>query len=301
LQIVRSRQQALAALATPAHLRLASATIGEQFQLEALLFVDELGVVYQGRELGTQRPLWVRVVAGGRDNPTRAAFVAGLRAWQAVQHPSLLPGKAIVEGEDWVAYACAEPDGLTLREWRARRSTWRDLWRTAQRLCGSVAAIHASGLVHGDLHPENVVLSGQSARITRTPLFPPPPGTAFSAYHAPEQLRGQAATARTDIYALGIILYELFLGAHPFVAETEELRLTLQLYSQPQSPRLRWAEIPLQLELFLLRLLALDPADRPANGQAVCDEFNRLPDPTTNVRPPGGTAPLLELDSAPRA
>ncbi len=276
LEIVRSRNQALAALAGPAHLRLTATIIGGQFQLEELLFVDDLGAVYLGRELGSQLPLWVRVVAGDRGNGVRQRFVAELQAWQTVKHPSLVPGKAIVEADDWVAFACAEPNGLSLREWRGRRPAWLDLWRAGEQLCEAVAAIHARGLTHGELHPENVVLGGPLARLTRTPLFAPPPGCSFTAYHAPEQLRGQPATPRSDVYALGIILYELFLGAHPFVAETEELRLTLQLYSQPQSPRLRWPEIPLALETFLLHLLALDPAERPADGAAAQAAFSQL-------------------------
>jgi phosphoribosyl 1,2-cyclic phosphodiesterase/anti-anti-sigma regulatory factor len=276
LKIVRSRQQALAALAGPAHLRLTATTIGGQFQLEKLLFVDELGVVYLGRELDQAAPLWVRVIAGDRANKARQQFVAGLQAWQAVQHPSLVAGKAIVEADDWVAFACAEPDGLSLREWRARQPGWLDLWHTAEQLCEATATLHAHGLVHGELHPENVVLSGPLARLTRSPLFAPPAGYSFTAFHAPEQLRGRPPTARSDVYSLGIILYELFLGAHPFVAETEELRLTLQLYSQPQSPRLRWPEIPLALEAFLLYLLALDPAERPADGGAALEAIGKL-------------------------
>jgi anti-anti-sigma factor len=276
LHIVRSRQQALAALAGPAHLRLAAATIEGQFQLEALLFVDEQGGVYLGRTLDTEQPLWVRVVAGRRQDAPRLQVVASLRAWQALAHPGLSRGRAVVEADEWVAYACEAPAGLSLREWLGRRPGWVDRWRTAEQLCEAVAAMHAGGLTHGDLHPENVVLAGGVAQLTRMPLFPPPPGASSTAYHAPEQLRGQAATAAADVYALGIILYELFLGGHPFAAETEELRLTLQLYSQPQSPRLRWAEIPQALETFLLRLLALDPSERPADGPAVCAGFAAL-------------------------
>jgi phosphoribosyl 1,2-cyclic phosphodiesterase/anti-anti-sigma regulatory factor len=181
LEIVRSRQQALAALAGPAHLRLTATTIGGQFQLEKLLFVDELGVVYLGRELDQAAPLWVRVIAGDRANKARKQFVAGLQAWQAVQHPSLVAGKAIVEADDWVAFACAEPDGLSLREWRARQPGWLDLWHTAEQLCEATATLHAHGLVHGELHPENVVLSGPLARLTRSPLFAPPAGYSFTA------------------------------------------------------------------------------------------------------------------------
>jgi phosphoribosyl 1,2-cyclic phosphodiesterase/anti-anti-sigma regulatory factor len=276
LPIVRTRQQALAALAGPAHLRLTAATIDGQFQVEDLLFVDEAGVVYRGRDLRTQLPLWVRVVAGPRGDPARRQFVAGVEAWRRVSHPSLLPAQALVETDAWVACATPEPDGLSLREWQARRPAWPEQWRLAGQLCAALAAAHANGLVHGGLLPEHFVMGG-AARLACTPLFTPAPEAAFTDYHAPEQLRGQAVTVRTDVYALGLILYELLLGAHPFAAETEALRLTLQLHSQPQSPRLRWPEIPLPLETFLLRLLAADPAERPADGAAVLAEFTALP------------------------
>ncbi len=276
LPVVRTRQQALAALAGPAHLRLAAETIGGQFQLEELLFVDELGAVYLGRALPALRPLSVRVVAGQADNPLRRDFVAQLAGWQRVTHTRLSPGYAIVESDDWVAYVCDPPDGLSLREWRARRPAWTEIWGLVRQLAEAVMAVHAHGLTHGDLNPENIMITAGLVRLTRTPLFPPPPGLYASAYQAPEQLRGQAASARADVYSLGLLLYELVLGAHPFVAETEELRLTLQLYSQPQSPRLRWPEIPLELEMFLLRLLALDPVDRPVDGQAVLQVLSQL-------------------------
>jgi anti-anti-sigma factor len=276
LPIVRGRQQALAALAGPAHLRLAPTIIAGRLQLQDLLFVDERGVVYLGRELDTQAPLWVRVVAGQPGFATRQLLVAQLHAWQAVAHPRLIAGLPVVETDDWVAYACPEPDGLSLREWRARKPEWPACWRTAGQLCEAVAAMHTLGLIHGDLHPETVLLNADGSRLSRMPLFAPLPGIAFTAYHSPEQLRGQPSTARGDVYALGIILYELILGAHPFAAETEELQLTLQLYSQPQSPRLRWPEIPLAIEAFLLRLLALDPNERPANGAAALEAFSQL-------------------------
>ena len=276
LSIVRSKQQALAALAGPAHLRLAPTTIAGRFQLEDLLFVDERGVVYLGREVDTLAPLYVRVVAGQPGSPPRQQLLAELKAWQAVSHPQLIAGSDPVETDEWVAYACPEPEGLSLREWRARKPGWLALWRAAGQLCEAVAAVHELGLTHGDLHPENVLLNGAGTRLTRTPLFAPITSSPITAYHAPEQLRGQPATQRSDVYSLGIIVYELFLGAHPFAAETEELRLTLQLYSQPQSPRLRWPEIPLALEAFLLRLLALDPAERPANGAAALEALDRL-------------------------
>jgi anti-anti-sigma factor len=276
LKIFRNRQQALAALTGPAHLRLAAETIGGQFQVDEMLFVDELGVVYRGTDLGAGEPMVVRVVAGQPDDPFRAEFNLQIQVWRVLQHPNLLPGRAIVSQDEWVAFVCPRPDGLSLREWRAAKPVWVDIWRTAEQLCSALATLHERGVTHGDLRPECIIVSGAHAQIARAPIFQHPPEYGPSAYHAPEQLRGKPATQRTDVYSLGIILYELFLGAHPFGAETEELRLTLQLYSQPQSPRLRWPEIPLPLESFLMKMLALTPEERFASGKEVLEAYAAL-------------------------
>jgi anti-anti-sigma factor len=276
LKIFRHRNQALAALTGPAHLRLASETIGGQYQINEMLFVDELGVVYQGIDLRDGTPVVVRVVAGKPDDPFRIEFNLQIQVWRMLHHPGLLPGKAVITQDDWVAFVCPRPTGTSLREWRAKKPLWLDIWRTAEQLCQAVATMHERGVTHGDIRPENILVSGAQAQIARAPIFTHPPEYGPSAYHAPEQIRGKVITQRTDVYSLGIILYELFLGAHPFAAESEELRLTLQLYSQPQSPRLRWPEIPLALESLLMKMLALAPEDRFASGQEVLEAYLEL-------------------------
>lgn len=280
LPIFLSRQQAMNALAGPAHLRLATETIGGRYQIQALLFVDEIGVVYQGLDTTTQKPVVSRVIAGRKNEPARAEFMAKLLTWRTVQHPGLLPGQAIIEDENWLAVISHEEAGLALFDWLAQRPTWADLWRTGEQLCSALAALHEHNIVHGDLRQENIVVYSAQAQIARAPLFPHGASQSPNAYHAPEQFRGQPPTRRTDVYSLGILLYEMFLGAHPFAAETEELRLTLQLYSQPQSPRHRWPEIPPELEQLLLKLLASEPEERFESGQAILEAYRALP-PTT--------------------
>jgi serine/threonine protein kinase len=211
----------------------------------------------------------VRVVAGQASDPLRSEATARAEAWRALLHPSLLALKAVIADEAWVAFVSPRPEAASLRDWRAGRPMWLDVWRTAEQLCEALAVMHTSGVTHGDLRPENIMLNGTRAMVARAPLFPHPPEYGPAAYRAPELLPNSTATQRADVYALGIVLYELFLGAYPFAADSEDLRLTLQLYSQPQSPRVRWLDIPEALENLLMKMLALEPNERYASGQDV--------------------------------
>ncbi len=280
VHLYRTRQQAVTALAGPEHLRLAAETIGGLYQLDELLFADEAGVIYRGTERGPGTPLLVRVVAGRPTDLTRTSFAQQAREWRQTHHAGLLPCKDVVNDVAWIAFICARPDGLSLREWRRRQPAWPAVWRTMVQLCQGVAALHIQNVVHGDLRPEKIVVDETGrAQIARAPLFPNPTGFGPAAYRAPEQLRGQPITPRTDVYLLGLVVYELLLGAPAFAAESEELRLTLQLYSLPQSPRTHWPEIPADLENWLLKLLALAPDDRFDTAVAAAAALTALPMP----------------------
>jgi phosphoribosyl 1,2-cyclic phosphodiesterase/anti-anti-sigma regulatory factor len=277
LRLFRTRQQAVTALAGPEHLRLAAETIGGLYQLDELLFADEAGVIYGGSERGTAAPLLVRVVAGRPTDPVRSSFAQQAREWRQAHHPGLLPCKDVVNDVSWIAFICPRPEGASLREWWSRRPPWRALWEAAGQLCHALAALHRHNVVHGDLRPEKILVGADGVvQIGRAPLFPHPTGFGPAAYRAPEQLRGHAATLRTDVYLLGLVLYELLLGAPAFAAESEELRLTLQLYSLPQSPRTHWPEIPVELEALLLRMLAVAPEDRFESAQGVAAIYDHL-------------------------
>jgi len=267
LKIFRSRQQALTALTGPAHLRLASATIGDGlYQIETLLFADDSGVIYRGVDRKDNAPVLVRVVPGHTQEPARANFARQIQDWRRLNQPEFLPGRAVISDEAWIALVSPRPEGLSLRDWRARQPNWRELWSAANQLAGALAALHIQNIIYGGLRPEKIAISHGHVQLARLPLFPHPPKFGPSAYRAPEHLRGQPNTLATDVYLLGMVLYELLLGATPFAAETDELRLTLQLYSKPQSPRARWPEIPDELEKLLLKALALAPEDRFASA-----------------------------------
>jgi phosphoribosyl 1,2-cyclic phosphodiesterase/anti-anti-sigma regulatory factor len=279
LYIVNSRAQAQSALSHPIHEHLANALIDDQHQLGRLWFADDQGLVYHGRRLHDQQPVIVRIVAGALDSAQRRHLLADWHAWANLWGPDRFPEPDPVESDNWAALICQLPDGMPLRQWLVSQPTRTERWLLAARLCQAVAAAHANHLIHGDLRPEHIIVAEQQVHLTRLALLPVPLGRPATAYQAPEQLRGQPATMRSDVYALGILLYRLLLDAHPFVADNEELQLSMQLYSQPQRPRTHWPEIPAPVEAFLLHLLALDPLDRPADAQAALQAFEALAAP----------------------
>jgi len=137
-------------------------------------------------------------------------------------------------------------------------------------VAGALDTAHRSGVVHRDIKPANILLStdgrvlvadfgiakaGSDLTATNTTL-----GTAK--YLAPEQVEGSPVDARTDVYALGIVLYEVLCGRAPFIADTEAATALARLHQEPMRPRNVRAGIPKRLEDVTLRALARDPDQR---------------------------------------
>lgn len=279
VHLFNNRAQAISTLLGPVHLRLTASTV-EDYLVEKQLFVDDVGVLYQATHVPTGTSALLRVAAGAPHEATRLALNEQVDRWRRARHPVLLPIQAVITSyTEWLAWAGPRPTGVSLRDWHLRHaeSPRHVVRKVAHNLCKAVAALHSFGLEHGDLRPECILVAENHVLLARHPLFARPRDLPVDRYRAPEQLRNRLATQRSDVYTLGMLLYELFLNTQPFAAENDELRLTLQLYSQPQNPRLLWPEIAPELENLLLAMLASAPEDRPASAQWAYDRLSTIP------------------------
>ncbi|MFN7973705.1 MAG: protein kinase [Acidobacteriota bacterium] len=157
-------------------------------------------------------------------------------------------------------------------------------------LCATLAYLHGEGLVHGDLKPDNVVVRpdgvpvvmdfGVATRfageIARESLHELSHGFGTLAYMAPEQIQGHPLDARTDLYALGCILYELVCGRTPFVGQTTREIASKHLHTRPTPPRQMVDGIPSELDELIVALLAKSPRDRIGHADVVAEVLASL-------------------------
>jgi tetratricopeptide (TPR) repeat protein len=266
--------------------------LNERYQLEARIGEGGMGVVYRAHDTLLDRPVAVKLLsvtqlgAEGRTRLLREAQAAA-----GLNHPNIVSiydaGEAqLPDGEDaagpmpFVVMELVEGPSLHDR----RQGTLEETVAIARQVCAALEHAHARGIVHRDLKPENVLLShdplggtAATAKLSdfglarsiasRVSVEGTVVGTVF--YLAPELALGQPYDGRADLYALGVMLYELTTGVLPFVADDPLAVISQHLHAPVVPPRARDEGIPPALDALILHLLSKDPQDRPASAAEV--------------------------------
>lgn len=167
----------------------------------------------------------------------------------------------------------------------------------ALQICSGLKEAHAQGIVHRDLKPENVMIDGQGnlkimdfgiARSMEAATHLTGAMVGTPAYMAPEQVAGKPVDYRTDIYSLGLMLYEMFTGSQTFHADTPVAVALKQMREEPVAPHEIDPAIPVFIERSILKCLQKDPARR---YQSVTELETALRSPTGTGYPTAGLAP----------
>lgn len=291
--------------------------IGERYQLASLLGQGGMGQVWTAYDKRLDRRVAVKLLRpdkvagpGTVAEELRRRFVRECRVTAQVDHPGLVTVHDAGSDGDELFLVMGHVDGSDLADHLAQHTPYPWQWAVAvvAQLCAVLCAVHAVPIVHRDLKPRNVmvrpdgtvlvldlgvasVMDTDTTRLTSTgtPIGSP-------AYMAPEQAMSGAVGPYTDLYALGVLLYELLSGNVPFAGSTALGVLHRHLYEAPAPVRTQRPEVPAELEALLLHLLAKDPQDRPASAQEVYEALVPLL-PARGSRPPAGpldpTRPFL--------
>ena len=265
----------------PADVARAPGTIlAARYRLVGLLGRGGMGEVYRADDLKLGQPVALKFLppAVATDPSTLARFHSEVRVARQVSHSNVCRIYDIVEadGEHFISMEYVDGEDLSSLLRRIGRLSPDKAVEIARQLCAGVAAAHDAGVLHRDLKPANVMLDGRGrVKVTDFGLAEvaervnPNEIAGTPAYMAPEQLAGTTPSVRTDIYALGLILYEVFTGNAAFEAHTFEDRTRAGRDSVPPQLSTAVRDIDPAVERIVLRCLEPDPSRRPSTALSV--------------------------------
>ena len=267
--------------------RLAEA-LGTRYRIERELGGGGMSRVFLAREVALDRAVVIKVVAPEvREGLSAERFTREVQVAARLQQANIVPLLSAGDADGLAYYTMPYVAGHSLRERIAAGplplGEALDVLRDVAR---ALAYAHAEGIVHRDVKPENVLLSAAAAVVTDFGIAKAlsasrtgaPGGTLTQvgaslgtpAYMAPEQALGDEVDARADLYAWGVIAYELLAGRHPFATHTTAQRLVAAHVSERPAPlRTVRRDVPPAVAALVMRCLAKDPRERPAAAAEV--------------------------------
>jgi tetratricopeptide (TPR) repeat protein len=264
-------------------------TLG-RYRIERPLAHGGMGVVYLAYDARLDRPAVLKLLPrhSSLDPAARRRFEEEARAASALDHPHIATVYDIGDAPDGrVFIAMAYYEGETLRE-EIERGPLPIPWALslATQIADALAAAHHRGIVHRDVKPGNVIVTPDGvaklvdfgiAKVSGSALTQPgaTPGTV--AYMSPEQTRGDQVDAGADVWALGVVLYEMLTGGRPFRGDQNDTVIFAIRHDEPEPPDRIRPEVPAGLGRVVLRCLAKDPADRYPDAVELRSDLERLP------------------------
>ncbi|HLL75281.1 MAG TPA: serine/threonine-protein kinase, partial [Pyrinomonadaceae bacterium] len=257
-------------------------TLAGRYRVVSLLGRGGMGEVYRADDLKLEQPVALKFLPESlsKDGAALARLYREVRVARQVSHRNVCRVYDIgeTEGLHFISMEYVRGEELSSLLRRIGRLPADKAVEVARQLCAGLAAAHEAGVLHRDLKPANVMLDERgNVRVTDfglALLAEELRGTeavaGTPAYMAPEQLAGREVTARSDIYALGLVIYEIFTGKRAFEARSiQELLRLRETASTPTSPSSLVKDLDPLVERVIKRCLEIDPARRPASALQV--------------------------------
>jgi serine/threonine-protein kinase len=277
--------------------------IGEKlgsFRIESVLGSGAMGVVYRATNEKNGKLAAVKVVSGelARGGKIRERFDREAEILQQFRHPNIVRFLAVgrFRGTSYIAMEFVE--GVTLERILQERGAlpWREVIELGLQICDALHYAHEHGVVHRDLKPSNLLITadgrlkltdfGIAKDLDATALTATGRTLGTAAYMAPEQIRGTPAVShKTDLYALGVVCYQMLVGKVPFDGPSPVVLMHCHLNEAPPRPSAGVHEIPKALDELIVTLMAKAPADRPWDAAAVAAKFTELFDKAAQGKP----------------
>jgi Protein kinase domain/zinc-ribbon domain len=255
--------------------------LADRYRIVALVGRGGMGEVYRAEDLKLDQDVALKFLPEKlvQDGAALARFHREVRIAREISHPNVCRVFDIGEanGVPFISMEYVDGEDLSTLLRRIGRLGQDKAVEIARQLCAGIEVAHDHGVLHRDLKPANVMLDDRGrVRIMdfglagiATEIQGAEISSGTPAYMAPEQLAGKEVTIRSDIYSLGLVLYELFTAKRPFEAATVAEMIRLREQSYPSRPSSMVRDLDPLVERVIMRCLDVDPQKRPATALQV--------------------------------
>jgi serine/threonine-protein kinase len=255
--------------------------LGGRYRILTLLGRGGMGEVYRAMDLTLGQSVALKFLPEEAATNQRLLerFHGEVRVARLVSHPNVCRVYDIgqIEGMPFISMEYVDGEDLSSLLTRIGRLPTDKAVETARRLCSGLAAAHDRGVIHRDLKPQNIMINKRGEVVIMdfglaaiaSELNGAEARYGTPAYMSPEQLKGTGVTAKSDVYALGLVLYELFTGKRPFEASSVQQMIDMQEAAQITNMTTTVADIDPAVDKVIRRCLDPDPTKRPASALSV--------------------------------
>ncbi len=278
--------------------------LDNRYEIKDIVGVGGMAVVYKALDVKLKRNVAIKVLQDdvAMDAESRRRFRTEYQAVAMLSHPNIRAVYDVVSSGDTEYIVMEYVDGINLKQYLKKKDalSWKEALHFASQIARALSHAHSKGIVHMDIKPQNIMLPKDgTAKVADFGIAmvedAPEQGDSDEAvgsihYISPEQARNENIDARTDIYSLGVVMYEMLTGKLPFDGNSAA-EVAVQQYSViPDAPSVLNPGIPEELEEITLKAMQPDPSERYQSAEEMLealDEFRK-----------GMTSPLTERGTA---
>ncbi len=263
----------------------------ERFVIEKFIGKGGMGVIYKAKDMKLQRHVAIKILPLElrADEVSRKRFLREAQAASMLEHPNICIIHEIYEGDDidFIVMQYIEGEDLKKKIKREGPLPWKDVLHYSIQIARALALAHSKGIIHRDIKPSNIMITEQGdvkvldfglaklsfseESLTRSDMVV---GTV--AYMSPEQCRGEKLDPSTDIFSLGIVMYEMLTGTNPFRGSDSGSTLYNIVNLQPDPPSKTGADVPEAFEKIVLRCLEKDRNRRYRDASQLLQDLLQL-------------------------
>lgn len=256
--------------------------VSDRYRIDSEIGHGGMGMVYKGFDTILKRDIAIKMmVQAGREEECRIRIMGEAYAIAQLSHPNIITIYDVGEHQQAPYIVMEYIEGVNLYQ-----NPPKDLQRILlvfKQICAALEHAHEHGIIHRDLKPENVILTPDgtvklmdfglarpiSSRVTKEGTIT---GSVF--YLPPEQAQKQIIDPRSDLYSLGVMLYELTTGELPFIADDPLSVVSQHIHAPVVPPKAKNGRIPPALEMLILDLLRKDPDERPSSANIIIERLS---------------------------